>query len=292
MGLFNRLATEAPNSCGANCAQPLSCGHSCNLKCHPGKCMTCEVCPPSQRGPLSPRRVRLPQSSMIRDVERGRRNPGGLIQNVERDHRDPRGPILDFEQGRREPRLPRASSSIGWPLSSYGHDNRESRPSTVSGVVSRIRRPSRVSYDVSRPLHGLFVHIFGHSLLPLIILILGIAFMSCIIVQPYNYRQVAENSKIVSGVWFVVGFIGAVCSYKNFKCLKYIHEIVWIFERRLVRSSPTLMWYSSMPIGYNLCRKFTTLVSRLLWVLGPFIRYVTDDTVDNQDPLDCKLCSV
>ena len=271
---------EAPNSCGANCAQPLPCGHSCTLKCHPGRCMTCKVCAPSQQGSLRPCRAHLAQSGLIRDVERGHREPGGRFQDVERGHRDSSGRIRDFEQGRREPRLPGATSGIGWPPSSYGQDNRESRLFTLSGVVSRVWRTSRVRHDVSGPLHELFAHIFGHALLPLILLILGIGFLSCVIVEPYNYRQVAHDSKIVSGIWFVVGFVGAVCSYKNIKCLKYIREVVVILECRLARNSTTipLLIYLSLSIGCNVCWKLTIFISKLLWVFGPFIRYVIHGT--------------
>ena len=197
-----------------------------------------------------------------------------MIRDVERDGREPGGLIRDVEPGRGEPMLPRTISGIRWPSSLYGHDTRESRLSTLSGIVSRVRRPSRVRPDVSRPLHELLTHIIAHSVLPGVLLILGIAFLSCVIVEPYHYRQVAQDSRIVSGVWFLVGFVGVVCSYKNIKCLKYIHQIVVILECRLVRSSATLMWYFSLSMACNLCWKFTTCLSKLLWVFAPFIRYV------------------
>ena len=222
--------------------------------------MTCKVCPPSQRASLKPCRARLAQSGMIQDVDGDSREPGGLSRDV--------------EPGRRRPMRPSATSGIRWPSSSYGHHTRESRLSTLSGIVSRVRRPSRVRPDVNRPPHELFTHIVAHSVLPGVLLILGIAFLSCVIVEPYNYRQVAQDSRIVSGVWFLVGFLGAVCSYKNIKCLKYIHQVVVILECRLMRSSATLMWYLSLSVGCNICWRFTTCLSKLLWVFGPFIRYV------------------
>ena len=229
--------------------------------------MSCKVCPPSQPESLIPYRARLAQSGPIRDVERGRREPSGLIQDV--------------EFGRREPRLPGSTSGIGWPSSLHGHDHHEPRRSPLSGAISRVRRPSRVPPNMSRSLPQLFAHIFGHSLLPLILLFLSVYFLSSVIVEPYNYRQIAHDSKIVAGVWFVVGFIGAVCSYKNIKCIKYIHEFVVILEGGLVRSSASLIWCSSLSIGCNFCWKLTTFISKLVWVFGPFIRYVIHP-VDNQ----------
>lgn len=214
--------------------------------------MTCKVCPPGQWGSLRPCRARMAQSDLIRDVERSHGELSDLIRDVE----------------------PGATSSIGWPSSLYVHDNRESRLSRLSGVVSRARRPSRFRHDVSRPLGELFAHIFGHSLVPLILLILGIVFLSSVIVQPYNYRQIADDSKLLSGIWFVVGFIGAVCSYKNLKCLKYIRQIVVILELGFVRSSATFMWFLSLSMWCNVCWRFTKIISKLLWVFGPFIRYV------------------
>lgn len=266
IGSFRGIARQPPNSCGADCAQPLPCGHPCTLKCHPGRCMSCKVCPPSQPESLIPYRARLAQSGPIRDVERGRREPGGLIQGV--------------EFGRREPRLPGSTSRIGWPSSLHGHDHHEPRRSPISGAISRVRRPSRVPPDISRSLPQLFAHIFGHSLVPLILLFLSVYFLSSVIVEPYNYRQIAHDSKIVAGVWFVVGFIGAVCSYKNIKCIKYIHEFVGILEGHLARSSDTHMLYS-LSIGCIFCWKFTTFISKLVWIFGPFIRYVIDP-LDNQ----------
>ena len=229
--------------------------------------MTCKVCPPSQQGSLRPCRARLAQSGLTRYVD------------AQRDHR---GPIRDVEQDGRGIRLPRTTFSAGWPPL-YGHDNHESRLSTRSSAVPIDWPPSRVRHNINRPLHELLAHIFGHSLVPLVILIICIAFQSCVIVQPSDYRQIAEDSKIVSGVWFAVGFVGAVCSYKNIKCLKYIHEILAILESRFVRSSATFMWYLSLSIGCKICWKFTLFISKLLWVVGPFIRYVIDDTVGNQN---------
>ena len=156
------------------------------------------------------------------------------------------GPIRDLERGHRGPERSNAPSS-----------------------TSQIPR-TRQAYE--GPWQRAIASIFSFSILPLSISCYGVYLISSVVVEPYNWRFVAENSNFMAGLWFFVGFGGAVCSYMNLRRLPAIARVWFSLKGFADRRYPRLMPYLCLVQHLGGYRTFLLFMLKLLWILGPFMR--------------------
>lgn len=170
------------------------------------------------------------------------------VARPSRAHLAQSGPIRDLERGHRGPR-------------------RSVAPSIAS-------QTSQTRLGYRGPWHGAIASIFSFSILPLSISLYGVYLMSSIVVEPYNWRFVAESSKFMAGLWFAVGFGGVVCSYMNLRRLPAIAR-VWVSLKDFAdRKYPRFMPYLYLVQHLGGYWSFLLFLSKLIWILGPSLMYV------------------